>query len=148
MVWYRQRHQQHPTERLTRVGSLTRKMLGDPGDRHLKTKGADTWGILLFVTDMLDKHQGRLPGDAHRLRVAGMSLTQMVELFGAHGVRMPPAAIQACFDLYERHMALTDSIPELLFPKRHIIMHMLEATPYFGNPRFSRPGWTNRLTNY
>ena len=136
MVWYRQRHQQHPTERLTRVGSLTRKMLGEPGDRHLKTKGAETWGILLFVTDMLDKHQGRLPGDAHRLRVAGMSLTQMVELFGAHGVRMPPAAIQACFDLYERHMALTDSIPELLFPKRHIIMHMLEATPYFGNPRF------------
>ena len=136
MVWHRQRHQQNPAERLTRVHNSTRNLLGDPGDRHLKTKAAETWGILLFVTDMLERHQGQLPADALRLRVAGMSLVQMVEVLSAHGVRVPPAAIQTCCDLYERHMVLTYGMPELLFPKRHIVMHMLESMPYFGKPRF------------
>jgi hypothetical protein len=146
MVWYRQRHQRNPAERLTRVHNLTRKMLGDPGDRHLKTKAAETWGILLFVTDMLERHQGQLPADALRLRVAGMSLVQMVEVLSAHGVRMPPAAIQTCFDLYERHMVLTDGMPELLFPKRHIVTHMLESMSYLGRPRIFAT-WLGELLN-
>ena len=60
----------------------------------------------------------------------------MVEVFGAHGVRMPPVAIQTCFDLYECHMVLTDGMPELRFPKQRIIMHVLASMPYFGSPRF------------
>ncbi len=48
--FYKTRHQQHPTEFLTRV-RLGKKSLGDHGNRKLATKAAETWGFLLFLID-------------------------------------------------------------------------------------------------
>jgi hypothetical protein len=46
----------------------------------------------------------------------------MVDMLSVLGVSMPSVAIPSCFDVCERHMAVSVGMAELLIPKRHIIM--------------------------
>ena len=43
--WYKDRHALYPTEYLTRVSDLTRKMMGELDGKRLKVKGAESWGF-------------------------------------------------------------------------------------------------------
>ena len=144
MGWRRQRHRLHPEERLTRVGNLTRRMLGDPSDTQLKTKGADTWDVLLFTAATLAANQDRLPAAASRLLEAARACIGMVDVVSRTGGHMPPVATRSSRELYERRLALTDVMPELAVPKRHIVMRMIETMPVFGNPRLGPICWAKR----
>ena len=43
------RHEKENQEALTRVADLTLSMLGTPSNHTLKTKGAETWGVVFFI---------------------------------------------------------------------------------------------------
>lgn len=45
--------QSHKGEKLTRVSDLVPSMLGEANDQKLKTKGAETWGLCLFLISEL-----------------------------------------------------------------------------------------------
>ena len=46
--WYSDRARKHPEEALTRLADLTYKMVGTKSRPKLKTKAAETWGLLIF----------------------------------------------------------------------------------------------------
>ena len=132
--WHKTRHQQNPKEKLTRVSDITRKMLGDPGTRNLKVKGADCWAALLFLIDFLTALRRRLPADCQRVVEAMAAIRDMVVVFQTAGIQLTEAEINSANPHYKRYVYLTQHIEQLLQPKRHIMWHMLERLEDFGNP--------------
>ena len=62
---------------LTRVADFTPKMLGNPNDQRLKTKGAETWGVALFLLSELRERGHFLGADGDRLIHAGEMLNKI-----------------------------------------------------------------------
>ena len=86
---------------LTAVSDLTVKMLGTSNDRKCKTKGAETWGVMLFLLSVLAGRGAHLGEDAARYLAAGSALRQVVEKWNSHGATVPRAAQQdSGVDLY------------------------------------------------
>ena len=50
----------HPQQSLTKINVVTRKMVGDAAHPKMATKGAETWGLLIFLAEELKHHHGRL----------------------------------------------------------------------------------------
>lgn len=44
--WYNAKAHESPPKVFTRISDVTRKMVGDPSDKKMKTKGAETWGLV------------------------------------------------------------------------------------------------------
>jgi hypothetical protein len=61
--WYKARARSFLAENLTRVQDVTPTMVGTVTNKRLKTKGAETWGILLFLIEALGQHLPRLGAD-------------------------------------------------------------------------------------
>lgn len=145
-LWYKARRRSHPDEVLTQVSDVTMKMVGSPTDRKLKTKGAETYGILLYVLDLMQRKMPQLGGVFPMLLEAGRCMERVIVILGQHGVHVPMNAVQELLDAYKRHCVLTDGIPSLKIPKRHQCVHMLLKIPLFGNPRFYA-NWTDETNN-
>ena len=92
--FYKDRHAKDPLEQLTRISDLTTKMVGTRAEQKCKTKGADTWGVLLFFTDEMSNHALRLGARGCRLLAAGKALERIVSIWGAHGRIIPARAIE------------------------------------------------------
>ena len=136
-AWYKARSKERPTEKLTRITTHSfLKLIGSPSDRRLRTKGAETWGLLLFLVHVVDRDCARLGGDGPALLEAGRCLVELVTVLDAEPVNMSHLAIQRCLDALKRHMVLTEGIGECRIPKRHQCVHMVLKMPVFGNPRF------------
>ena len=91
MRFYVRYKKEHPREDVTRVADFTTKMVGSIGEPKLKTKGAETWGVALFLISELRNHRGMPDGD--RLIRAGECLERIVRIWKAHDWTMPrPAA--------------------------------------------------------
>jgi len=133
-AWYSKRHRAHPGENLTRPGDLTKKMTGGPTNKVLKLKAAECWSFLLFLHDLLSEARNRLPIEAARLIRAADCLIRLVYIFKLNPPTIPDAAIDECFSLYGTFLDLTNHLEECLIPKRHLVIHMLERLPDFGNP--------------
>ena len=133
-AWYRRRHAERPLEKITRIVKFSKKLVGDHSNRTLKTKGAATWGFLLFLVDKLRTVHGRLGEQGAQLLQAGEALAGLVELWQRAGAVLTAAEIQQCYDLYNRHLALTEDL-HIETPKRHLVAHLLEGLVFFGNPR-------------
>ena len=73
--WYKERARLHPEEELTRISKVTRKMVGESGKRKLKTKAAETWGLILFLRNLLRTHGARIP-DSDSLLEAAESMVE------------------------------------------------------------------------
>ena len=133
--WYKAFRKDHPHRNLTELNDITVKMLGTAAQPKLKTKGAETYGLMLFLVDTLRANFGRLELGRELLE-AGQCLIDLIAAFDGHGMQMPASSIQRCFDLALRHFSLTESIEELIVPKRHMLLHLIRDIPHHGNPRF------------
>ena len=91
MSCYGERRQEHPAQVLTRLNDLTPKMLGTKTAPKCKAKGAETWGLLLFLIAMLQKHAYVVGVAGARLHRAGSSLVRMVEIWDNSGRVLSPA---------------------------------------------------------
>jgi len=94
MDFYKEHHRQHPTKPLTRISDLTVKMVGTRNDPRCKTKGAETFGMTVFLTGLLLKYAALLGADGKRLQRAGSALLRMVEIWAESGHVMDQAARQ------------------------------------------------------
>eukprot|EP00969_Alexandrium_andersonii_P224936 9934233-Alexandrium_andersonii.AAC.1 len=65
------KHKQSGGAELTQVADLTVNMLGSTDSRVLKTKGAETWGVLLFIQAQLREKEAVLGAEGKTLREAG-----------------------------------------------------------------------------
>jgi len=59
--FYKWWHNQNPDRPLTRITDVTPKMIGDKNDMKCKTKGAETWGLLLFMQWIFRLYGAALP---------------------------------------------------------------------------------------
>ena len=94
MTWYVARHESHPGEKLTRVHDFTVKMAGKRSAPACKLKAAETFGMLIFLLDMLTAHAARLGTDAPRLLAAGQALLEMVRIWQRNGDEIPVDDLQ------------------------------------------------------
>ena len=134
MAWFKQRRADHPHENLTEISDLTVKMVGSREAPKLKTKGAETWAISLFLIDQL-RSTGHVTGPDHvRLLHAGECLQRMVQIWNAHSWTIPEAEQEQLFAHYNTHIALMAPF-EVYTPKHHIIFHLLAKIGYQGNPK-------------
>ena len=124
----------HPSDKLTQPGDFTPKMLGDHSERKLKLKGAETWACLLFLHDFMSSIRSVLPAEGLRHIEAAGALIELVRTFQRAGPRLTPAEIASCWRSYYKFCSLTEHLPEMLIPKRHLIIHLLARLPEFGNP--------------
>ena len=144
--WYKARHQSHPQENLTQVYDLTRKMLGTPTARELKTKGAESWGMLLFLVDTIAVNRHKLGPEAPGLLEAGQALIALVGIWDTSGASLPDTAISRCHALWERLMDLTSGIEVVNKPKRHVFCHVISRLADQGNPKLSA-NWHDEALN-
>ena len=134
MNWYSSYESATPEEKLTRVSDINIKMFGKASAPQCKTKGAETWGLLLFLLDMFRKHAAALGARGRRLCLAGQALVAIVRTWQRHGRNLPRDAQARCFDAYMEHLRLM--APENSFvPKHHLFIHLLCKVHSLGNPR-------------
>ena len=135
--FYKRRARAYPGENLTHIFAFTRKMVGTIGDKTCKSKGAETWGLLLFLVDQLETYN--CPKKVLLLD-AGKSLVRLVGLFSGLGWKVPQNTIRDAFEQWNRFLALLNSDPDLLadvdLPKKHITTHMLRELSLHGNPKW------------
>lgn len=93
-TWYGDDRRANPSRVLTRLNDLTVKMVGTSAEPKCKTKGAETFGMLLFLVDMLGRYATSLDAASRRLHRAGCALVRLVEIWDSCGRVMPPAARQ------------------------------------------------------
>jgi hypothetical protein len=88
MTWYSARQREKPGEVLTRLSDFTVKMIGTRSHPKCKTKGAETFGLSLFLLHLFQQHAARLGHEGHRLARAGQCLVDLVNLWNRAG-RVP-----------------------------------------------------------
>ena len=135
-VWYKRRARMFPNEQITRISDVTRKMVGDPANQRLKTKGAETWGLLLYLVDEIPLHMDKLGDTGPLLLEAATCLKEMALVFDRSGIRLSEDDQDQCWNYYLRFLDASKDFPQLLLPKRHLTLHLLRRMDVFGNPRF------------
>ena len=135
--FYRRWRQERPHEPLTHVANMSAKTVGTSSDRQLRTKGAETWGVLLWLIDFLSEpnNSNRVGPDAGWLLEAAAMLERIVRTMQRNGVVVPTTDVEAMVAAWKRFAALTAGCADLRTPKRHAVAHMLLKTPILGNPR-------------
>jgi hypothetical protein len=93
-LFYKSWDAAHPHGKLTRLSDLTIKMIGTHDSPLLKTKGAETFGILMFVIHILTLHKARVGDIGAKLLRAGQALARVVEIMSENAWVMPDIAIK------------------------------------------------------
>ena len=79
--WYKQRRRLHPTEDLTRIASFSHRLVGTRAEPVLKTKGAETYGFMLFLTDAMKPFPNRFGTEGRAFLEAMLSLEKMIQIW-------------------------------------------------------------------
>ena len=133
--FYRTHNASHPTEKLTKIGNFSSKLLGDTSNKKLKTKGAETWGFSLYLLSKLRLLGPRVGAYLQPTFQAGLALERMLRSWRNQGTNLPPHIVQLSFDMWHRYCSLTEGNPELVQPKKHMVAHMLLKMCLQGNPQ-------------
>ena len=137
LAWYKRRHQDYPSENLTRF-HLRASKIGSKSDQTLKAKGAETWGYMFFLLDLLDQVKERIADTqrAKRLLRAGRALEGLHVTWRNASMRLTPAEQATCWNFFQSFIQATHAETECALPKRHMLLHVLERMPVLGNPRY------------
>ena len=149
--WYKARHALDPLENLTRVADLTRKMMGEFGGKKLKVKGAEPWGVLLFLVHAGNAVARRLSPEAKQFVESGQCLIGLVTCFATNarnGPAMPTDQIDLWYSFYSRYLFLTKDVPYVIFPKYTSYAMPSTGSMIMGTPNSSEIGTTRPSTNY
>ena len=103
--------------------------------KNLKTKAAETYGVLLFCLDELAAHPSVHPLSRTFLD-AGRQLSGLIELWQGASWRLEPVVVDQGIQMLNRYLLLTKDIEDVQFPKRHLAMHCVKLAGVLGNPRY------------
>ena len=135
-AWYARRHRQFPNERLKRVTELNQKLFGSNEERKMKTKGAETYGLLRFLCSVFENSLRRLPLEAASLLEACQAMARLVLTFWQFRYSMTADRVQYCFDQLHIVYARTKGIiaDDMLIPKGHVCIYLLKDILQLGSP--------------
>ena len=93
--FYKDHRRAHPEDDLTQVTDFTLNMMNTPDDKKMSTKGAETWGVALFVISELELRGELLGADLQRrLLEAGRHLAQLIQLMRSYRWTLPRSVIK------------------------------------------------------
>jgi hypothetical protein len=95
MQWYKQ----HAVWNLTRLSNFKIKMIGSSGEKKCKTKGAETYGLMLFLIHLLDRNGHSLGERGARYLAAGIALRRVTEIWKENGNLIPESAQQETWNI-------------------------------------------------
>ena len=133
MSWCKARHAEFPQERLTRVADFNAKLVGSASNQVLKSKGAETCGLMKFMIHIFDKFKDRLGPTWQRLLEAGKSLDRVVGIWQLCGWTIPEDLREEALREYAKHVALMQPF-DAYTPKHHLVFHLIQASRWLGNP--------------
>ena len=141
--WYKIRHAENPQEKLTRIDDITPGMIGTRNAPTMKTKGAETWGLLLFLETMFRHYGAAVRVDSEWIQFTAddfletaRALIAMCQVMTHAKCNLTRDELDRLLFHWKRFVTVTDGIKELEIPKRHAISHMIIGTPFFGNPKY------------
>ena len=135
-------HSLFPDRNLTRVHDITPAMVGTKADKKLKTKGAETWGVLLFLQSIFEKYGDEIiAGDIFDISpeeylAAARSLIAMCTIMDEGKCNLSEAGSEQLMFQWKRFVSITSHLPALDLPKKHATSHMVAKSKFFGNPRY------------
>ena len=118
---------------LTALQTLTRKMIGSRATNSLKTKAAETWGLTLFLIQMVEKYRGPIGGAAAPVLEAGRCLERYIRILKSQGTNMTPDAVQEATMTWVHHLNLIAPF-DIFLPKHHLMLHVNHRAILQGNP--------------
>ena len=62
LQWYKARKRTHPHENLTQLADLRMSMIGTEAKPTCKTKAQESYGLMIYLIDRLDRDKGRMLG--------------------------------------------------------------------------------------
>ena len=133
MKFYDETFRKNGEETLTRVSDLTKGMLNQHWDKHVKTKGAETWGFALFLKDELEKRGTMMGADRDRLLNAGEQLIAIATHWKSYLWKIPEHVSKEIEHRYLIHMELMKPYDSFT-PKHHAMIHPIVDTMTKGNP--------------
>ena len=135
--FYKRHQAGNPNEALTRITAFTSKIVGSSDERNFTAKGAQTWGVLLYLVGFFDRLHPRLPAQSHCLFRAAKELVSIVNIWHRAPTCISRADQETCFSAFLRYCILTQEVDELREqPKRHSMFHLLKDMSAMGNPCF------------
>lgn len=137
-AWYKKARRERPNEQITEVQDLTVAMLGGrPLTQSLKTKAAETKGLVPFTLDLLKtyRHQFAEP-TINDLISAGEALNKYFELLASSPRRVPLNILQEMYDTVKMHLTMCKRAGVPMKPKHHLLLHLVERTAKNGNPGY------------
>ena len=135
--WYSQLTRRMPGQHITRFSDIKASMFGTSADPKCKAKGAEAWGFILILLDMLQTYQGRLDTDAGVYRESGNLLADYIRCLKASPRVLQPSVIQRITDLWKRHMVLMTPLG-VFAPKHHLMYHVNYRSSDLGHTRRSK----------
>ena len=133
-TFYTRRHARLPLEKLTRLHDLQPKMIGLLNDKKCKTKGAETYGLLLFLVEELERYGGVASQPA--LLGAGRAIVGLLTLWATSEWKMTAEQAQSSMDYFNTFKRFAADIEDFEIPKSHLFMHLVRDTLFMGNPRW------------
>ena len=134
-LFYRQEHARRPEKKMTRVNRITPKMVGTANDPVLKTKGAETFGVLKLLVNLLGNRVNLFPRHADFL-AAGKHLVDLMELWSNAEWRLTPGQIDQSMFHFNAFIDLVGADLDMQTPKLHLMAHMVFELEFLGNPKF------------
>ena len=133
MTFYKIRHAEFQQEGLTRLADFSAKTVGTKGHQTLKSKGAETFGLLKFLLYLFPRYGERLGPHWQRLLKAGQCLDRIVEIWHSNGWTIPAEQRKESIAMYCQHIAMM-SVFSCFTPKHHLVFHLLFRQGAQGNP--------------
>ena len=131
---------------LTHVTKFRAKTIGENSDPKLRTKGAETWGFLLFVHEQMQRRGAGI--DRHAAFVlAGQRLVDIVNVWSGAGPVLSAAEQATAWAAWLEFVGATHGWEDLETPKRHLFSHMVARSAWFGNPKYYA-NWANEGDNH
>jgi len=132
--WYSNWPRTNPGESITQISKITEHMIGSRGEFGFETKAMETWGLMLFLLDMLAKYSAVLETVVvETLLESGRCLERYVRLIKANPCVLPDHVLQEMSDLWLRHMVLIRAW-DAYRPKHHLMFHVNDRAASQGDP--------------
>ena len=118
------------------VWDISLKMLGKRTRPEMKTKAAETVGLLKFAVTLLEKYGLFLGVDGAALLESGRAAMLFNDIVKSSGRCLDLPTRQRLLTAVLRHSNLFLRAGGVLTPKHHLMLHCVQRTGLKGNPRF------------
>ena len=142
--WYPIRKRANPRGSLSEINEFTKKMMNDDGDGKVKSKGAETYGLALFLVELFGQYPS-LGSDAAALTAAGKNLLDVLGIWNRAGWRLSPDELKMTYEKFNNFIRLTPG-DRFEYPKRHLAVHLVKDAARLGNPTVYA-NWKNESDN-